>query len=548
MWKVYNVYVTAFIATIGGMIFGFDISSVSAFVSEDAYRSFFNYPDSLTQGGITSAMAGGSFIGSLCAGYFSDRFGRKYVIQGAAVFWCIGAAIQSSSQNVTQLIFGRLISGFGIGFSSSQVPVYLAELSPKNIRGRLVGIFQWAITWGIMIMFYISFGCAQINGVGSFRLAWGIQIIPGLILFLGVCFLAESPRWLASKDRWEEAIDIIANVQANGDVNNPQVLIEIEEIKETLRIDEEAKGITVFTLFKKENLNRTMVGVWGQIWQQLCGMNVMMYYIVFIFNMAGFSGNTALVSSSIQYVINVVMTIPALLFIDRWGRRPMFIFGGIFMTIFLMLMAILLGVYSNPVPAVNGNTEIRILIPPEHKAASKGVIACSYLFVATFAPTWGPGMWIYCSEIFPTRQRAVANGLTAASNWIFNWALALFVPAAFANITWRTYILFMAFCFTMTIHVFLLFPETKGKTLEEIEQVWAAKIPAWKTGSFVPSMPSVHDIKEITDDIHIRPHTTGGTHPSEGEKTGVEHHEANPNEGNPAIPETNPNANPNYDV
>uniref|UniRef100_A0A060TBY6 ARAD1B12518p n=1 Tax=Blastobotrys adeninivorans TaxID=409370 RepID=A0A060TBY6_BLAAD len=493
--KVYNSYVTAAIATIGGMEFGFDISSVSSFISQDPYQNYFHHPSTLRQGGITSAMPGGSFIGSLIAGYVSDRLGRRPVIQISSIVWMIGAAIQSSAQNIAQLVIGRFIAGFAIGFASSQVPVYIAELSPKNIRGRLVGIFQWAITWGIMIMFYIGFGCSYIDGVGSFRLAWGLQIVPGLLLLVGTLFLPESPRWLASKDRWEEAIDIIAKVQGKGDLNHPQVLIEVEEIKEVIRIEREAKGMTLLDLFKRDSINRTMVGVWGQIWQQLCGMNVMMYYIVYVFQMAGFSGNTVLVSSSIQYVINVVMTVPALLFIDRWGRRPMFIAGGVFMLIWLLAITGLLANYALPVDEVNGNPDIRILIPPDQKAASHAVIACSYLFVASFAPTWGPGMWIYCSEIFPMRQRAIANGLTAASNWIFNWALALFVAPSFTNITWRTYIIFSVFCFCMTVHVFLMFPETKGKTLEEINQIWEAKIPAWKTASFEPRRPSLTDIK-----------------------------------------------------
>lgn len=212
---------------------------------------------------------------------------------------------------------GRVISGVAIGLASTQVPVYVAELSPKDIRGRLVGCFQWAITWGIMIMFYIGFGCSQIKSNAAFRISWAIQIVPGLLLFLGTLVLPESPRWLANKDRWEEAIDIISHVQGAGDQSHPQVLIEVEEIKEAVRIDCESRGVKLIDLFRKDSINRTMVGLWGQIWQQLTGMNVMMYYIVYIFSMAGFSGNANLVSSSIQYVINVVMTIPALLWIDN---------------------------------------------------------------------------------------------------------------------------------------------------------------------------------------------------------------------------------------
>jgi MFS family permease len=270
-FRVYNPYVTAFIATIGGMMFGFDISSVSSFVDEEGYRAYFDYPDSTTQGGITASMPGGSFLGSLCSGYLSDRLGRRPVIQLASIIWMIGAAIQCAAHNQAALICGRFIGGWAIGFASSQVPVYIAELSPKTIRGRLVGIFQWAVTWGIMIMFYISFGCTHMSYPAAFRTAWGIQMVPGFMLLLGTLILPESPRWLAKKDRWEEAIEIIANVQGKGDVNHPQVLVEVEEIKEVIRIEREAAEISILSLFKKNSINRTMVGVWGQIWQQMCG-------------------------------------------------------------------------------------------------------------------------------------------------------------------------------------------------------------------------------------------------------------------------------------
>lgn len=487
-YKVYNPYVLAAISTIAGLLFGFDISSVSSFVDVDAYKDYFHHPSSTAQGGITASMAGGSFLACLVCGYLVDKFGRRPIIQLAAAFWIVGCAIQSSAQNVAQLICGRLIAGLGVGLGSSTVPVYISELSPKNVRGRLGAIFQWAVTWGIMIMFYIGFGCSHIKGTASFRVAWGIMIIPGLVLFLGSLVLAESPRWLAKQGRWEEAIHIISMVQAKGDANHPDVALEIEEIREAVEIEKAYAHITILDLFSKNNINRTLVGLSSQIWQQLTGMNVMMYYIVYIFQMAGFTGNTGLTSSSIQYVINVVMTIPALLWIDRWGRRKVLITGSSLMCMWLLIMSVLLGVFSSEVPNLPDDALIRITV--DSRPAAKAIISVSYLFVASFAPTWGPGIWIYCSEIFPNSQRGVANGLCASANWIFNFALAMFVPTAFKNITWKTYLIFMVFCFVMTIHVYFLFPETKGKTLEEISMMWDAKVPAWRTSKWVPETPA----------------------------------------------------------
>lgn len=483
----YNPYLLASIATIGGLLFGFDISSVSSFVDQAQYRAYFGYPDSITQGGITASMAGGSFLTSCFCGYFVDKFGRRPIIQLSACIWIIGCAIQCSARNVAQLICGRVIAGFAVGFASSTVPIYISELSPKRIRGRLGGIFQWAITWGIMIMFFIGYGCSFIDSTSSFRLAWGIMMIPGAFLLAGTFILAESPRWLAKQERWEEAIHIISMIQAKGDVNHPDVALEIEEIREAIEIERLNSNITVLDLFKKDSINRTMVGLWAQIWQQLTGMNVMMYYIVYLFQMAGYEGSTALVSSSIQYVINMVMTIPALLFIDSWGRRRVLIAGSILMGIWLLCMSVLLGVYSTELTDIPDSELIRITVLNKH--ASKAIISVSYLFVASFAPTWGPGIWIYCSEIFPTSQRGVANGICTAANWLFNFALAMFVPTAFKNITWRTYIIFLVFCFVMTFHVYFLFPETKGKSLEEIGMMWDAKIPAWRTSTWEPETP-----------------------------------------------------------
>lgn len=487
VYTVYNPYLLAGISTIGGLLFGFDISSVSSFVDQEHYLNYFGHPSSIKQGGITASMAGGSFLTSCVCGFFVDKLGRRPVIQIASCFWMIGCAIQCSAQNVGQLIAGRLIAGFGIGFASSTVPVYISELAPKRIRGRLGGLFQWAVTWGIMIMFYIGYGCSFINGTASFRVAWGIMIIPGLILLAGTFVLAESPRWLAKEGRWEEAIHVISMVQAKGDVNHPDVAVEIEEIREAIEIERENAHITIWTLFNKENYIRTSVGISAQVWQQLTGMNVMMYYIVYMFKMAGYEGNTVLTSSSIQYVINMVMTVPALLWIDRWGRRRILIAGSLLMGLWLMLMCILLGIYSEPLTDIPDDEMIRITV--ENNSASKAIISVSYLFVASFAPTWGPGIWIYCSEIFPTAQRGLASGICAAANWIFNFALAMFVPTAFKNITWKTYIIFLVFCVVMTVHVFLMFPETKGKTLEEIGQMWDSKVPAWRSSSWMPETP-----------------------------------------------------------
>lgn len=196
--------------------------------------------------------------------------------------------------------------------------------------------------------------------------------------------------------------------------------------------------------------------------------------------MAGLSGDTNLIASSIQYVINVGMTIFALIYIDRWGRRLPLLVGSTLMAIWMYTNAGLMASYGSPAPpgGVDGVAEESWQISG---APARAVIASTYLFVASYAPTWGPVSWIYPPELFPLRVRGKAVSVTTASNWIFNFALSYFVPPAFVNIQWKVYIIFGVFCTVMTIHVFFMFPETSGKTLEEVENMFNEGVSAWKT-------------------------------------------------------------------
>jgi len=234
------------------------------------------------------------------------------------------------------------------------------------------------------------------------------------------------------------------------------------------------------------------IGIFTQIWSQLTGMNVMMYYITYIFAMAGLKGNNVLLSSSIQYIINVVMTVPALIWLDVWGRRPTLLVGAFCMMTCLFINGAVIATHGTSAPAggLNGIAAESFEIAG---VPSKVVIAFSYLFVASFAPTWGPASWVYPPELFPLRVRGKANALTTSANWAFNFALGYFVPPAFQNIQWKVYILFGVFCASMFIHVFFMFPETAGKTLEEVEEMFTDPkgikylgTPAWRTGVVKP--------------------------------------------------------------
>ncbi|KAG9678994.1 high affinity glucose transporter, partial [Aureobasidium melanogenum] len=496
MYKIGNIYYITAISVIGGGLFGFDISSMSAILGTNQYKCYFNQgpvgppftddpncsgPKADVQGGITASMPGGSFVGALISGFLTDWLGRKRAIQVGAVIWIIGSMIVCSSQNIGQLVAGRFINGLSVGIESAQVPVYVAELANPSRRGRVVGAQQWAITWGILIMFYISFGCSYLEGPKAFRVPWGLQALPAAFLLVGLLFLPESPRWLARKDRWEECEKVLVLVHGHGDPNSPFAKRELREIQEMVEFERRNRDVSYLELFKPHMINRTHIGVFTQIWSQLTDADTThMYYITYLFGMAGLKGNNNLVASSIQYVINVFMTIFALLFIDRWGRRLPLLVGAFFMALWLFINAGLMAHYGHRAPPGGVNN-----VPEESwqisGPASKAVIACTYLFVASFAPTWGPVSWIYPPELFPLRVRGKAVALCTAANWIMNFALSYFVPPAFVNIQWKVYVVFGVFCVAMFIHVFLCFPETSGKSLEEVEALFLQKTPAWKT-------------------------------------------------------------------
>ncbi|KAI1649130.1 general substrate transporter [Daldinia loculata] len=499
MKKFGNIYLIAATSVIGGALFGFDISSMSAIISTAPYKCQFNQqgnkpgtnecqgPDAIVQGGITAAMPGGSWLGALISGVLTDIFGRKTSIQIGALIWIIGSIIICASQNIPMLIVGRIINGISVGICSAQVPVYISELSPPSKRGRFIGMQQWAITWGIAIMFFVCYGCSFINGAAAFRLPWGLQMIPALLLFFGLTVLPESPRWLAKHDRWEEAKEVLVLVHGQGNPDSQLVAKEMAEIKEAVDFERQNADVSYLELFRPKMINRTHIGIFTQIWSQLTGMNVMMYYISYIFTMTG-SGDDVLLPSGIQFIINVVMTVPALIWLDRWGRRPTMLIGAFFMCLWLCINAGLFAVYSHaPAPGQFDTAAISMVISGR---PAKAVIASTYLFVASYAPTWGPCSWTYPAELYPLRVRGKAVALATSANWAFNFALAYFVPPAFASITWKTYVLFAVFCFAMFFHTFFLFPETSNKTLEEVAATFEDDgpgsvkyigIPAWKT-------------------------------------------------------------------
>ncbi|KAL8958865.1 MAG: hypothetical protein Q9193_004157 [Seirophora villosa] len=259
--KVYNTYFLAIVSTIGGMLFGFDISSMSAIIGTEQYVDYFNDPHGIIQGAIGSSLAAGSVIGALFAGPLSDRIGRRDAIFFACLWWLLGTAIQVACNGYGMLIAGRILNGVCVGITSSQVPVYLAEIAKKEKRGSIIVIQQLAIEAGILCMFFASYGCSFIAGDASFRTAWGIQFVPAALLMLGIPLLPRSPRWLAKVGREEKAVEVLARIQAHGKQDDPLVVAEWEEITTVLTAEREAPYSGWRRFIKDGMWRRTFAGM-----------------------------------------------------------------------------------------------------------------------------------------------------------------------------------------------------------------------------------------------------------------------------------------------
>ncbi|KAF8754587.1 Permeases of the major facilitator superfamily [Rhizoctonia solani] len=455
-----NPYIVGSFACIGGGLFGLDISSMSGFCPTPAISAFSTTPTvmlrvqwSLACQQVCSSQPTsypgtdrppGSLFGALTVSWLADKIGRKRVIQISGLVWVVGSILQCAAVNRGMLVVGRIISGFAIGLASSTVPLYQSEITPPAIRGRMVSLQQWAITWGILIQYFIQFGCSYIDGVASFRIPWGLQLIPGLILSIGMTWFPESPRWLMDHDRYDEALEVLSDVHGHGDPNAELVQLEYNEIREAVEFERKEGAKKWSDLLRPGVFRRVVLGTSLQMWSQLTGMNVMMYYVVYVFEGAVRPERGC--------------TIPAIIFIDKWGRRPMLLIGLAFMSFWLFLVGGLQGGYGNWGTSTTGD---RVWVIEGHDSVTKGIIVCSDL---------------------PVRVRAKGQSLSTATNWIFNFALAWAVPPGFATISYKTYFIFATFNAAAFIHVLFMYPETKGRTLEEIEEIFAQghTFAAWK--------------------------------------------------------------------
>ena len=437
------LYIVAIVASLGGLLSGYDtgvISGALLFINET-----WVLPDTL-QGFLVSSVLIGAVIGAATNGILADIFGRKKIIMATAVIFILGSILCAFAPNVYVLILSRIFVGFAVGIVNFVVPLYLSEVSPKNLRGTLVSLYQWAITAGILFSYFINAVFAQ--AVYNWRWMLFAGVVPGLVLFIGMCFMSDPPRWLVSKNRDDEAKKVFSKIEPDIEPEK-----EIAEIKETLVDNRQEKAFRL----KKWMIMPFVVGI-GIMFAQICtGINTIIYYAPTIFKTAGFDSNlTAIYATTGIGVVNFIMTIVAVFFTDRIGRKPLLYFG---------LTGVMLSLF-----ALGTSFAFAGVLGSSLKWVAVGSLVT---YIICFAMSLGPIGWILVSEVFPLRIRGIAMSVCTVSNFAFNFFVVGSFPVLLHRIggAW-TFWIFGIVSILCIIFVYFFVPETKGISLEEIESNW----------------------------------------------------------------------------
>lgn len=437
------LYIIAIVASLGGLLSGYDtgvISGALLFINET-----WVLPDTL-QGFLVSSVLIGAVIGAATNGILADIFGRKKIIMATAVIFILGSILCAFAPNVYVLILSRIFVGFAVGIVNFVVPLYLSEVSPKNLRGTLVSLYQWAITAGILFSYFINAVFAQ--AVYNWRWMLFAGVVPGLVLFIGMCFMSDTPRWLVSKNRDDEAMKVFSKIEPDIEPEK-----EIAEIKETLVDNRQEKAFRL----KKWMIMPFVVGI-GIMFAQICtGINTIIYYAPTIFKTAGFDSNlTAIYATTGIGVVNFIMTIVAVFFTDRIGRKPLLYFG---------LTGVMLSLF-----ALGTSFAFAGVLGSSLKWVAVGSLVT---YIICFAMSLGPIGWILVSEVFPLRIRGIAMSVCTVSNFAFNFFVVGSFPVLLHRIggAW-TFWIFGIVSILCIIFVYFFVPETKGISLEEIESNW----------------------------------------------------------------------------
>ena len=442
--RIVKIVFISSIAALGGMLFGYDTAVISGAIG--LIKSKFGL-GSVLEGWAAGSAVIGCIFGAIVAGALSDKYGRKKIlIASALLISAIGSAL---SDNLVQFAIFRLIGGLGIGFASTVAPPYIAESAPAEVRGRMVSLYQLATVIGIVVIHFVNvwistLGDNQWNVEYGWRWMLGSEVIPATLFFVLLFFLPESPRWLLKQDKKDEAVKILK--QFHGE---ELALKEKREIEASLKFEQGKFS----DLWNKGFKKALFIGIFLAIFQQFSGINAIMNYAPEIFKDAGASLHGALEQMVIVGIVNLLFTIVAIWLIDKMGRKIMLWTGALGLSICLTVIG-----FTFHFQKFEGAW---LLIP-------------ILVYVAFFASTIGPVVWVIISEIFPTKLRGVATSIVVFVLWISNYINIQLYPVAETALGIDVTFWIYAACMILLVVFTLRFvPETKNKSLEEIEKSWS---------------------------------------------------------------------------
>ena len=440
------VFLAAIFAALGGLLFGYDTGVISG--AELFFRNDFTLSTFALEV-IVSGVLAGAAAGALVGGRLADLFGRRKLLIATAIIFAAGAILCAAAQTPLILVVGRIIVGIGIGLSSSTVPVYISEVAPADARGWQVSLFQLAITVGILLAYLVDFAFAKVQG---WRWMFGFALFPAAIFGLGMLFLPESPRWLLRRGHREAARATLVRVRGTSDVAK-----ELQEIEQSLTQAEEKGRLS--DLIAPSIRPALVVGIGLAIFQQITGINTVIYYAPVILQSAGISSASgAILATAGVGLVNVIMTIVAMRLIDRKGRKPLLLTGIAGMVVSLGLLGVVFRLSS-------------------HNSALGWLAVLSMMaYVASFAISLGPIFWLLISEIYPLKIRNSAEGIAAT----FNWGSNLLITLTFLTLVEQlgpslTFWIYGLCAVAAGVFSYYFVPETKGRTLEEIEEFWRTR-------------------------------------------------------------------------
>ena len=442
------VYVICSVAALGGLLFGLDQGFIANSLATIQQHYHFG-----VEGGerYSSILATGGIVGALLAGLFARLLGRKRSLLLAGFIFTVASALSALLPPLPVLSACRFALGFGVGVASFVVPLFLSETAPASIRGSMGTLFQLMITIGIFLISLTNVFIARafVNPATSLPLMFLTITLFAALMFLGGFILPESPRWLMLKGRREEAVVVLRRTLNS----QHEIDLEIEEIEQALH---GPQGAGVAIVMRGYFIKVLMVGVLLQVFQQLVGINMMIYYSPTIFGYAGIKG---LLAAMTVPTVNMLFTFPAIRLVEKWGRKKLLYVGAITMLVTMIAAGVAFqAVGSVSDPAMIGGTPKAVLL------------ASTILYIFGFAVSWGPVVWLVCSEIFPLEGREIGMTITTMVNWTFAglvMANALSFMQAHGNAS--IFYVFAGFCALAVAFVALFVPETKGITLEEME-------------------------------------------------------------------------------